>query len=90
MATNDFDTHLQNVGIALEQFNEARSALEDILSIHNHNNYNALVSGVYTGRVVTKAQYDDALSSIVNLFDTWLPAGHGTNFDKYLYEIPTP
>ncbi len=88
MAVNTFDSHLSEVGAKLQELRNVLGDLEEILKRHGHNNYSALVVGDFAGRQVDKAQYDDALSSITNLVNLWLPAGHGTNIDKYLYEIP--
>lgn len=88
MAINTFDSHLSEVGARLQELRNVIGDLEEILNRHGHNNYNALSAGDYVDRQVDKAQYDAALSSITNLVDTWLPVGHGTNIDQYLYEVP--
>lgn len=86
MAVNSFDSHLSEVGAALQELNAAISRLDEILGRHDHNGYGLLVTANFDGRAVTKDEYDAAMSSIDNLIETWLPAGHGTNIDGYLYE----
>jgi hypothetical protein len=88
MAVNSFKSHISEVGDRLKELRQATKELSLLLERHNHNNYSGLIAGDFTGQEVTKAQYDAALTSIVNLIDTWLPAGHGTNIDNYLYEVP--
>jgi predicted negative regulator of RcsB-dependent stress response len=88
MAVNTFDSHLNEVGTKLQELRNVIGDLEEILKRHGHNNYSALAIGDYAGRQVDKTQYDNALSSITNLVDIWLPGGHGTNIDQYLYEVP--
>ena len=86
MAVNTFDSHLSEIGDRLALLRKITGDLEELLSRHDHNGYASLVAGDFTGRAVTKAQYDNAMTSIDNLLDIWLPAGHGTNIDNYLYE----
>ena len=88
MAVNSFDSHLAEIGTQLQEFRKVASELELLLSRHTHNGYASLVTGSFAGRSVDKEQYDNALSSIDNLLNTWLAGGHGTNIDEYLYEVP--
>ncbi len=88
MALNTFNSHLSEVGTKLQELQKVASDLEGLLNRHDHNNYSSLVTGDYTGRQVTKVQYDNALTTITNLIDTFMPAGNGTNIDQYLFEIP--
>jgi hypothetical protein len=88
MAVNTFNSHLDEVGARLQDLRNTIDELEGLLKRHNHNAYDTLVAGDYAGRAVTKLQYDNALSSIDNLLNTWLTAGNGTNIDNYLFEIP--
>lgn len=88
MAVNDFDSHLTDVGNALDEFRQAVKVLEDLRKRHNHNGYSTLASTAFDGRAVDKTTYDLAMSTVVALLDTWLVAGHGTNIDKYLFEVP--
>lgn len=88
MAVNDFDSHINEVGEQLQAFRNVIDELEGLLKRHNHNAYDTLVTGDFAGRAVDKTQYDNAFSSIDNLLNTWLTAGHGTNIDMYLFEVP--
>lgn len=88
MALNTFASHLREVGVELKELRSAIRELDGLLNRHNHNNYTAIISSEFDIEPVTKAQYDAAMSSILNLIDTWLPAGHGTNIDSFLYETP--
>ena len=88
MAINDFDSHLTDVGNALDDLNETMARLDELLRRHNHNDYSTLITTDFDGRAVDKPTYDSALSSIDNLLNTWLTAGHGTNIDAYLHERP--
>ncbi|MHC4621363.1 MAG: hypothetical protein ACYTEQ_26780 [Planctomycetota bacterium] len=88
MAMNTFESHLSEVGTQLESLRDVIKELELLLKRHDHNNYTAIIGSEFDTEAVTKAQYDAAISSIDNLIDTWLPSGHGTNIDEYLYEVP--
>lgn len=88
MALNTFASHLSEVGASLQELRAAIKELDFRLSRHDHNNYTAVLETEFNTEAVTKAQYDAAMSSINNLIYTWLPAGHGTNIDEYLYEVP--
>lgn len=90
MAVNTFSSHISEVGERLAELRESTKELQLLLKRHDHNNYTAVISAEFdTEQVkVTKIQYDAAMSSIVNLIDVWLPAGHGSNIDNYLYEVP--
>jgi hypothetical protein len=88
MAVNTFSSHISEVGTQLAALREATKELQFLLKRHDHNNYTAVLPAEFDTERVTKAQYDAAMSSVVNLIDTWLPAGHGSNIDKYLYETP--
>jgi hypothetical protein len=89
MSVKTFDSHLAEVGARLQELRESSSGLALLLERHNHNGYSTLDSVDFDGRQVTKGQYDAAMVSITNLIDTWLPGGHGTNIDTYLYETPS-
>jgi hypothetical protein len=88
MAVNTFDSHLSEVGARLQELRNTIDELEGLLLRHTHNGYSGLASGDFAGRAVTQLQYNNAITSIDNLLNTWLPAGHGTNIDQYLYEVP--
>jgi hypothetical protein len=88
LAVNSFDSHLSEIGGKLQELRNVIGDLDEILARHNHNGYNSLISTDFDGRQVDKTQYDNALSSIDNLINTWLVGGHGTNIDNYLYEVP--
>ena len=88
MALNTFSSHLSEVGASLQELMNVIDGLEGILNRHNHNNYGALSTDKFDSEVVTKAQYDAAMVSVTNLLETWLPGGHGTQIDNYLYEVP--
>lgn len=88
MALNTFASHLTEVGARLRELRASIKELDDLLSRHGHNNYTAIVESEFDTEQVTKDQYNAAMSSIENLTGTWLPAGHGTNIDSYLFEVP--
>lgn len=88
MALNTFASHLGEVGLNLKALRSAIRELDGLLNRHVHNNYTSIISSEFDIEPVTKEQYDSAMASISNLIDTWLPAGHGTNIDSFLYETP--
>jgi len=88
MAVNTFNSHLDELGNRLLELRVIIDKLDGLLLRHNNNAYSSLVSGDYDGRLVTKLEYDNAMTSINALLNTWLPAGNGTNIDSYLYEVP--
>ena len=88
MAINDFQRHITELGARLQEFRVVVGHLDELLSRHGHNGYNSLVDDDFTETLVSKAEYDAAMVSVSNLVETWLPAGHGTNIDGYLYEVP--
>jgi len=88
MAVNTFDSHISDLGGRLQELMTVIDKLEGLLKTHNFNDYISLDAADYTDRQVTKAQYDAAMVTVTDLLNTWLPAGHGTNIDGYLYEIP--
>ena len=88
MALNTFDSHLSEVGTSLKELQKVVSNLEGRLKRHTHNAYDTLATGDYAGRAVTKIEYDNAITTINNLINTFMPAGNGTNIDQYLYEVP--
>lgn len=88
MALNTFNTHLSDVGQRLQELQQVTSNIEALLNRHDHNDYGSLIASDFDGRLVTKTQYDNALVTISNLIDTFMPAGNGTNIDQYLYEVP--
>jgi len=88
MATNTFDSHLSEIGKQLAALRSTINDLQGLLKRHDHNDYTSLITADYTDRLVTKVQYDAALTSINDLINVWLASGHGTNIDGYLYEVP--
>ena len=88
MALSTFESHLSDVGVKLRELQNAVSDLEGLLNRHTHNGYSSLVTGDYDEEAVTKIEYDNAITTINNLINTFMPAGNGTNIDQYLYEVP--
>lgn len=88
MSINTFDGHISEIGTDLQRLREIIDSLDGKLKRHTHNAYSGLMAGDFAGRQVDKVQYDNAITSIDNLLNTWLAAGHGTNIDAYLYETP--
>lgn len=88
MAILTFNQYLQELGGAASDLRAARDRLDALLTRHNSAGFSSLQAGDFTGRPVTKAQYDALMVSINDLIGTWWPAGHGTNIEAYLTENP--
>jgi len=88
MAILTFDQYLQDLGGAAKDFQTAKDRLAAKLSQHNSASYSTLADIDFTDKVVTKAQYDALMVTVLDLIDTWWLAGHGTNIENYLTERP--
>jgi hypothetical protein len=88
MAIITFNQYLEELGGAASDLRMARDRLAGLLSRHNSAAFSGLVTGDFTNRPVTKAQYDALMVSANDLVNAWWVAGHGTNIEAYLTEKP--
>lgn len=88
MAIQTFNNYLEEVGGAAQDLRNALIRLEGILDRHNSSDFSSLTTNNFSGRPVTKAQYDALMVTIGNLVTVWYPAGNGTNIEAYLTERP--
>lgn len=89
MATFTFNQYLDELGGAATDLRNAKDRLDGLLSRHNSSAFSSLTSDAFTGRKVTKAQYDALMITATDLVNTWWLAGHGTNIESYLTENPS-
>lgn len=75
MAIVTFNTYLQELGGAASDLRAARDRLDGLLSRHNSAGFSSLETADFSGRPVTKAQYDALMVTINELVGTWWPAG---------------
>jgi predicted negative regulator of RcsB-dependent stress response len=88
MSIFTFDQYLDDVGGAVQEFQKARDRLEALLSRHKSAAFSDLAAADFSGKTVTKAQYDAAMVTFNDLVNTWWTSGHGTNLEAYLTERP--
>ena len=88
MSVNTFNTHLDELGQRMQELLKIIEEIDGIMDRHTANGYSTLDAGDYTGRAVTKAQYDAATGSMTDLVNTWRPV-HRTNINQYLFETPS-
>lgn len=88
MAILTFNQYLEELGGAASDLRQARDRLAGLLSRHNSAALSGLASEDFTGRPVTKAQYDALMVTANDFVGSWWVAGHGTNVEAYLTERP--
>ena len=89
MAILTFNQYLDELGGAASDLRAARDRLDGLLTRHNSSAFSGLTSDAFTGRKVTKAQYDVLMITATDLVNSWWVAGHGTNIEAYLTENPS-